>query len=140
MLIVAAIALASLGLTAAAWHAAREQSEREDRLRFELRVAQIADALRGRMLDYEQVLRGAAALFAAAREVEQREWAAYVRRLDTQASYPGIQAIGYGRAHRDATEWRVPVSFVEPMDERTARAVGVDMSADPARRAAMAIA
>ncbi len=135
-LIVAAIALASLGLTAAAWLAAREQSEREDRLRFELRAAQIAGAVRGRMLDYEQVLRGAAALFAAG-QIEQREWTAYVRRLETQASYPGVQAIGYGRVRRDGTQLRVPVTFVEPLDERTARTVGLDMYADPARRAAM---
>ena len=57
-LIVAASAVASLALTYGAWQAAHEQSEREDRLRFDLRVEDIASSLRGRMLDYEQVLFG----------------------------------------------------------------------------------
>ena len=38
ILIVAASAVASLALTYGAWQAAHEQSEREDRLRFDLRV------------------------------------------------------------------------------------------------------
>ena len=75
VLIVAATALTSLAVTFAAWRAAVEQSERAERLRFELRVQEISTALRGRMLDYEQVLRGAAALFAVSRKVESEQWA-----------------------------------------------------------------
>jgi PAS domain S-box-containing protein len=132
-LIVAASAAASLALTFGAWQAAREQSEREDRLRFDLRVEEIATALRGRMLDYEQVLRGAVALFAASQSVERDEWTAYVRRLETASSYPGIQALGYGRAQPG----RVPVTYIEPAHADNLRVVGIDMYADAARRAAM---
>src|SRR5688572_26916814 len=132
-LIVAASAAASLALTFGAWQAAREQSEREDRLRFDLRVEEIATALRGRMLDYEQVLRGAVALFAASQSVERDEWTAYVSRLETASSYPGIQALGYGRAHLG----RVPVTYIEPAHADNLGVVGIDMYADAARRAAM---
>jgi PAS domain S-box-containing protein len=136
-LIVVATALASLAATAAAWFYAREQAGHEERVRFELRVEEIATALRGRMLDYEQVLRGAVALFAASESVERDEWAAYVRLLETQTSYPGIQAIGYGRAERRGGTLRAPVTFIEPAEEQNQRVVGVDMFADPLRREAM---
>src|SRR5688572_5181939 len=132
-LIVAASAAASLALTFGAWQAAREQSEREDRLRFDLRVEEIATALRGRMLDYEQVLRGAVALFAASQSIERDEWTAYVSRLETASSYPGIQALGYGRAHLG----RVLVTYIEPAHADNLGVVGIDMYADAARRAAM---
>ena len=132
-LIVAASAAASLALTYGAWQAAREQSEREDRLRFDLRVEDIASSLRGRMLDYEQVLRGAVALFAASQRVEREEWAAYVRGLEIASSYPGIQALGYGRAGAG----RVPVTYIEPEHMNNLGVVGIDMYADPARRTAI---
>jgi PAS domain S-box-containing protein len=136
-LIVVATALASLAATAAAWVYAREQAGHEERVRFELRVEEIATALRGRMLDYEQVLRGAVALFAASESVERDEWAAYVRLLETANSYPGIQAIGYGRLERARDGARIPVTFIEPADERNLQVLGVDMYADAARRSAM---
>jgi PAS domain S-box-containing protein len=137
-LIVVASAAASLALTFGAWQAAREQSEREDRLRFDLRVEDIANALRGRMLDYEQVLRGAVALFAASQSVERDEWTAYVGRLETSTSYPGIQALGYGRARRDGSKLSVPVTYIEPLHAENTGVVGLDMyAADPARRFAM---
>jgi PAS domain S-box-containing protein len=137
VLIVAATALASLAVTFAAWRAAVEQSERAERLRFELRVQEISTALRGRMLDYEQVLRGAAALFAVSRKVESVQWATYVRLLDAGLSYPGIQALGYARLEPAGAPARFPVTFIEPLDERTRATMGADMYAEGARRAAM---
>src|SRR5262245_10395252 len=136
-LIVAFTALASLALTAFTWRAARELAEREDRLRFDLRVEEIAGSLRGRMQDYEQVLRGAVALFAASQRVGRDEWSAYVGLLDISTRYPGIQAVAYGRGERNGSGWRYPVTFVAPADERNTRAVGIDMYADPVRRLAM---
>src|SRR4051812_33492997 len=130
---VAITAFASLALAGFAWREARDQALNEESLRFELRVQEIAGALRNRILDYEQVLKGAVALFNASRKVERSEWANYVRTLDLQASYPGIRAIGYVQVERG----RAAVTFVEPADALNVRAIGVDLYADPARRAAM---
>ena len=96
-------------------------------------MQEIASALRNRILDYEQVLKGAVALFQASEKVERDEWTTYVRALDLQASYPGVRVIGY--VHMD--RGRAPVTYVAPADELNARAIGVDLYTDPVRRAAM---
>src|SRR5262245_51877980 len=136
-LIVAFTALVSLALTVLAWRAALEQAEREDRLRFDSRVEEIAAALRARMLEYEQVLGGAVALFAVSRTVDRRDWATYFELLDLRSRYPGIQAIAYARGERSAGGWQFPVTYVAPADARNTRALGLDMYADPVRRVAM---
>ena len=130
---VAVVAFASFALSGFAWREARDQALNEEGLRFELRVQEIAGALRNRILDYEQVLKGAVALFHASQKVERDEWATYVRALDLQASYPGIRAIGYARVERA----RAPITYVEPGDTPNARAIGFDLFSDPVRRAAL---
>ncbi len=62
------------GLTISAWNAARTAAEQEARTRFEFQAMQVQDAITGRMMDYEQVLRGAAGLFAASVSVARSEW------------------------------------------------------------------
>ena len=135
-LLVALTALASLGLTTLAWREAREEAEREERLRFELRVEEIANSLRGRMLDYEQVLRGLVGLFAASRQVERGQWHVYARLLDLQSTYPGIRGIAYAQLSREGPVVRVPVVLVYPEDENNLGLLGFDVYSDPLRRAA----
>src|SRR6185503_3566860 len=91
-LLVALAAGLSLAVSFFAWHAAEQQQENESRALFDFRVREIAQALGGRMLDYEQVLRGAVGLLAASRDVTAAEWKAYVASLQLDSSYPGIQA------------------------------------------------
>ncbi|HTM60507.1 MAG TPA: CHASE domain-containing protein, partial [Burkholderiales bacterium] len=130
---VAVVAFASFALAGFAWWEARKQALNEEGLRFELRVQEIASALRNRILDYEQVLKGAVALFQASQKVERSEWATYVKTLDLRASYPGIRAIGYVLLDRG----RAPVTYIEPSDQPNARGLGFDLYSDPVRRAAM---
>ena len=85
----------ALTLTFAAWHAASDGAESEARNRFDVRAAEFVLALRGRMLDYEQVLRGGAGLFAASKSVEAEEWRAYVATIEIERAYPGIVGIGW---------------------------------------------
>src|SRR5262249_44067417 len=90
------IAVVLLGaFTATAWNYAGLIAENEARARFEFRASQIADAISGRMVDYEQVLRGGVGLFAASKSVERAEWRAYVEHLRIETIYPGIQGIGF---------------------------------------------
>ncbi len=154
-------AVCSLALTFGAWLAARSDAEAEARGQFDVQVAEIVAAIRGRALDFEQVLRGAAGLFAASERVERREWDAYVDALRLETVYPGIRGLGYAPyvrgAEREAVEERarregvenfaivppgereayVPVLFIRPLDAANRRALGRDLYVDPARRQAL---
>jgi PAS domain S-box-containing protein len=130
-------AACSLALTLAAWGLARSDAETEARARFDLRAAETVLAIKGRMLDYEQVLRGAAGLFAASESVEAPEWAAYVRALRIEIAYPGIRGFGYAPLELAGGTTRTPVRYFEPLDERSRRSLGYDMYAEVLRRAAM---
>jgi len=120
----------SLGLALGAWRIADSQQETETRALFEFRLREIAQALRGRMLDYEQVLRGTVGLFASSREVTQKEWATYVRTLQLESSYPGIQALGYAPSLENGT---LPVRYIEPLTRDNRQAVGFDLLTEPER-------
>jgi PAS domain S-box-containing protein len=148
-------------LTYSIWNFARSRVDAEARVRFDDRAIQVLEEVRGRMIDYEQVLRGCAGLFAASNAVTRNEWAAYVETLRVNRNYPGIQGIGYaqhvlkpGKAEHEAwvraqgfpeyaihppgdrAEY-VPTVYLEPFSGRNLRAFGFDMLTTPARRIAM---
>jgi len=152
--------LLTLLATTIAWHAAENALEASTRAHFEFRVTEITDAIRGRITDYAQVLRGGVALHAASESVEWYEWRAYVDTLRLENTYPGIQGIGIvhrvAHAHagafvtamrRHSTAFGITppgerpeyfaVRYIEPMNERNLRALGYDMYTEPVRRAAM---
>ncbi len=144
-----------------AWNAEVEKAEGAARANFEARAVQIRDAVAGRLLDYEQVLRGAAGLFAASGVVSRNEWRSYYESLRLEEYYPGIQGIGYApRVSGGAIdtfvgsiresgysgyrinppgerEEYVPVAYIEPFSGRNLRAFGFDALTDPVRRAAL---
>ena len=132
---------------------------------YEERFRQLAErqmlALADRIHDYERVLLGARALFAASEVVDRDEWRRYVESLDLGASLPGIQGTGFAvvvpREERAAHEQALraegfadyaikppgerpvysAIVFLEPFDERNLRAFGYDMYSEPTRRIAM---
>ena len=153
--------LLAFGVTLAAWQFANNAVEIEAHHQFEFRVVQMHEKIRGRMLDYEQVLRGGTGLFAAATSVNRREWRTYVDSLRLDNSYPGIHALGYvervsGNARQaqiarvraegypgytiwpegDRAEY-APVIYVEPFNWRNLRSFGWDMASEPKRRGAL---
>lgn len=152
-----AIVLPAL-LVVRAWNAEVEKADTAARTNFEARAAQIRDAVAGRLLDYEQVLRGGAGLFAASQTVNRDEWRAYYESLKLDVYYPGIQGIGYApRVSRQDIEGLVarirneghpgyaihppgdretyvPVIYIEPFSGRNLRAFGFDGYLDPVRR------
>ncbi len=85
----------TLGITLAAWRFATKAVELEAHRHFEFRVAQMHEAIRKRMLDYAQVLRGGKGLIAASNAVSRDQWRAYVSKLRLDESYPGLQGLGY---------------------------------------------
>jgi len=155
-----AIVLPAL-LVIRAWNAEVEKADTAARTSFEARAVQIRDALAGRLLDYEQVLRGGAGLFAASVAVSREEWRYYYESLQLETYYPGIQSIGYaprvarsevaallGRIRDEGhpgyvirpagdRETYLPVLYIEPFSGRNLRAFGFDGYVDPVRRAVL---
>jgi CHASE1-domain containing sensor protein/GAF domain-containing protein len=155
------ILLCSLALTAVGWHVANTFVHRDALKRFTFKTLDIEQAMKDRMVNYEQVLRGGSGLFAASQRVDRQEWWEYVTRLQTNQHFPGIQGLGFSlripAAEKDAhiqqiraegfpnyTIWpETPraeyhsIIYLEPFDMRNQRAFGYDMYSHPVRRAAM---
>ncbi|MFN7087508.1 MAG: CHASE domain-containing protein [Burkholderiales bacterium] len=160
-LVIAVAVLLPVALTFFAWRTALDAANQDARSRFEVRTGQMAEAIKGRLLAYEQVLRGAAGLFAASDNVRRSDWRAYFENLGIDTRYPGIQGIGFGQrvpheerqthvqtiraegfpAYDIRPDGRrdeyVPVVFLEPFLGRNLRAFGFDMYSEAVRRAAM---
>lgn len=103
------------------------------------------------------LLRGAVGLFHSSVFVSRDEFRSYVRGLNLEDHYPGIQAVGFAsrvaapRKEESITEMRSSVevwfsdlgeetyvvSYVEPVDERNQRAFEYDMKSETSRREAM---
>ena len=158
------VLLGCLGVAVLGWHVVASDTERRAQERFAFLAADIQERIVRRMAAYEQVLRGAAGLFAAAHSVERGEWKAYVERLQLERNYPDIQAVGFAQrllpTDRDAhvrqvraegyadyalrpageREEYTSIVYIEPFDERNRRAFGYDMLSEPVQRAAMELA
>lgn len=132
-----------------------------DRFRFEVEDAR--ERIAKRMLEYEQVLRGAVALNITHQAlVSRQQWRDYVAALDIHTYFPGIQGIGFSlmleadalTEHEAAIradgfpDYRIlpagpreqysSIIYLEPFDWRNRRAFGYDMYSEPVRQAAMA--
>lgn len=140
--------------------------DREAQLRFENAVGDAKGAIRTRVNDYADVLRGVKGLFAANELVGRAEFARYLQNLNLAERYPGIQVIHYSRrigaAERPGFEAMVRgdtsidprgypdfairpagvrdeyvvAMYVEPMAGNE-RALGLDLGGDPVRLAAL---
>jgi PAS domain S-box-containing protein len=151
-----------LALTVWGWYVISAQVADTARLRFEHEVANVEEAIQGRLRIYEDFLAGARS-FVATRGgfVTRAEWRAYVAGLNLQARYPGIQGVGFSlrippsdkakhiesiRAEGfpdyvihpagERAEYH-SIIYLEPFADRNLRAFGYDMSSEPVRRAAM---
>ncbi len=153
--------IASIIITALLWQFSVRLVEDRTEARFRTQSLQLKTAIEERLLNYEQVLAGSAGLFAVTGEVSQQDWRTYIRNVDIERYYPGIQGIGYVRrlAPEDVadhvssvreqgnTGYQVrppgsrdeylPVVFMEPGTARNRKAFGYDASTDPVHRTAM---
>lgn len=85
--------LLTLVSTLAAAYLGRER----DRMRFENAVQGTTDRVRSRLDAHVAMLYGARSLFAAGRQVSARQFRTYVRELEVEHRYPGMQGIGYSK-------------------------------------------
>lgn len=143
------------------WSVARTEIHEAAATRFSFKVSESQDAVRQRLLDYEQVVRGAMAYFSTQPYVTRSDWRTYVEHLDLQQNFPGIQAMDYidsiSPGNLDAYTQKVqaegfsdfvvrppgkrdeyaPVTYAEPFDWRNRRAFGFDLLSEPVRREAL---
>ncbi len=89
------IMLVALLFTCLGWYLFNQYAEQRGRERFEYQAMLVKDAIRDRLLTYEQVLRGGVGLFMASDGVTREEWHEYVTNAKMESFYPGIQGIGY---------------------------------------------
>jgi len=161
LLLVALVLAGSLSVTYLLWNSARRDAADELRDDFYLRVRDAEARITQRMSAHEQVLRGAAGLFAASHEVERSEFREYVAAQRLDENYPGIQGVGFASLVPAAERARyvaavrkegfrtfsilpegerdpyTSILYLEPFSGRNLRALGYDMFSEPIRRAAM---
>lgn len=155
------VLLAGLSLSLWAWQASEKETRQRAQEQFEFRSQRIESAIRSRMLAYEHMLRGGVSLFLSSDGVDRSEWRLYVRNLNFNQHYPGVQGICFAKyirpEEKDAHIEQVRAEgfpdytirpegerpeytstlFLEPFDRRNRRAFGYDMFSDPVRREAM---
>jgi PAS domain S-box-containing protein len=151
----------SLLVSLGAWRWSEDHARQAQQVEFLTRAAEIREALHARMAGYQQILKGAAALFAASGEVTREEWRDYYRGLELESTYPAIQALAFARAfaHEELAavkrEMRahglpgfdlrppgprpryVANVYTEPFEGLNVKAIGYDMWQDPVRRRTM---
>ena len=154
-----AVLMLCLTLTWQVWHGAYQSQEAERRTAFALRAREAVSALSQRVTGYVQLLKGMQGLFASSQLVTRTEFADFVFAHDLDQQLPGVQAIGFmaavtatERASHVAkvrsegvlgyTVWPpgergvyAPITYIEPLKNANARALGFDGWSDPVRRA-----
>lgn len=121
--------------------------------------------IRGRIVDrlkaHEQILLAGAAFFDSLETVNRHKWGTFVKRLNLENNFPGIQGVGFSLLIRpDHLAQHIQevrgegfpdyvvkpegvravyssIIFLEPFEKRNLRAFGYDMFSEPVRRAAM---
>lgn len=153
-----------LGLTFYLFFETYKQLQDKNSSLFELRAIALTDALKSRMMDYIQVLKGAQALLNVSDTVSRQAWKEYIEGINVKEHYPGVQGIGFSifvpdsaKANFEASvreegfpdfaiwpsnprEIYTSIYYIEPFDSINKRAFGFDMYTDSARRKAMDIA
>lgn len=155
------VLLISLGLTYALWLDAKTTALQSLQTELAFDRGEIAERIRQRMLDYDQVLHSVRGLFAASKSVERDEFREYYAGLNTKERYPSIVGLGFIQQlphakktqHLNAMrnegfpdysihpegdrELYTPTIYIEPFGEKNLRVFGFDAYSDPLRRTAM---
>jgi PAS domain S-box-containing protein len=160
-LLALAVFAGALLLVFATWHTVRERELRTAEARFVAMTGEVSDLLAQRLVEYELVARGGAALFASVNRPTREQWSSYVEGMDLDARFPAMVGLGFagyvddGRIGNLQLDWRDagngrldiyprgvrdvygPVLYIEPRTPANLRAMGFDMFSEASRRNAM---
>lgn len=138
-----------------------ETSRARSALRFATHVAETRAAIDERVQVHVALLRGVAGLFSSGVPVDQDTFQRYIKKLDLEVNYPGVQGVGFSALVRPEARdtliatvrsWGNPaftiwpdtprdeyhsIILLEPRDRRNLRAIGFDMFSEATRREAM---
>lgn len=142
-------------------HALDEQEQERRSAAFATHANKLHERLRERMRSCDNMLRGAAGLFASSQHVTRAEWASYVSALALDDTQVGVQGIGFASylkadalpRHESQMQQDgfpgyavVPagerpaygvIVYIEPFQGRNLRAFGFDMLSERTRSEAM---
>lgn len=129
--------------------------------KFESAVDENIDMIDRRMSKYKNILQSGIGFFHGSESVTRQEWHDFIKALNIEGNYPGMQGIGFSKMiHPDEVESieqemikegftsfsirplgkreeYSSILYLEPMDERNLLAIGYDMFSEPKRRSAM---
>lgn len=150
-----------LGITFYLFFETNKQLQEKNKALFELQAVALTDAIKSRMMDYIQILKGVQSFIIVSDTITRDEWKGYVGGVNVKEHYPGVQGIGFSifvpDSSKDDFEARVQqegfpefaiwpnnprelysaILFLEPFDSTNKRAFGYDMYTDSARNKAM---
>lgn len=143
--------------TAILWSLTEAHARQARELDVEFLAAQVANRIEDHLQDNVQLLRGVAGLFDTPEWITRERFHRYVKALQLGDEYPGIQGIGFLLLIPDDEKdaWVAAVQregfapfqiypagerafyavvlYLEPFNDRNARAIGYDMAPEPLR-------
>jgi PAS domain S-box-containing protein len=151
------------GLSIYSWKVARDITTERITTRLNSRADYVASQIKERLEDYLNGLKAGAGLFNTygPERVSRIDWKQFVRTLNIESRYPGIQGLGYSKwvpvTQKDEVENKIraegypyfkivpeesraeysAIVYLEPLEGRNLRAFGYDMFSEPVRREAM---
>jgi len=158
------VLLVSLIVTYLVWQNEQQSAIRDLQLDFDFRVRETHARMEDRLKAYEQILRGARALFIASKSVNPQKFRAYIESLHLDDNYPGSHGVGFidvvsqARKAEHERERRsvgfsnyeispeghrevyAPVALIEPFVGNNRNVIGYDFYIDSIRRTAMELA
>ncbi len=156
-LVLAVSIILTLGIT----YIFYQSSKSKDQIRFNTNVSRIQNTIESRIGLYIVLLKSGRGFIEANDVLKRRDFANFVKSLELEKNYKGVQGIGYtivfkpeekealiermrSEGFRDfkvfpetPRETYQSIIFLEPFDERNKAAIGFDMSTEEKRRAAL---
>lgn len=152
----------SIFLTVGITYSFYQSAKNKDTIRFNSEVNRVNLAIENKINLYIALLKGGRGFFESDNEITRADFAEYVRSLELQENYAGVQGIGYAKkveasqietlvkkmqaenfpdfkispAAAEKKSFEI-VNYLEPSNERNQKAVGFDLGSEPRRREAL---
>jgi signal transduction histidine kinase/CHASE1-domain containing sensor protein/CheY-like chemotaxis protein len=156
------ILIIGLSFTLLVYYYFSKLSREQDKINFDAAVQQIQDQVRLRIETSITLLRSGTGLFAASDDVNAHEFENFVKQIELEKNYPGVQGMGFSRRFTAAEKAGViaemkrqgastfnvwgndsprdeynAIVYLQPETTRNQLALGFDMATEEVRRRAM---